>query len=104
MAGVRVELTLDGRDDPIVATYDARDMRAWEAETGRSCLDGLTVSMLSWFGWSAARRAGLLNGTGESWQAFDAVCVGVRVLGDDPVPPTRRNRTKKTRSDGSSAR
>lgn len=103
--GQRVELTVVDRDDPIEATYDARDIRAYEAATGKSALDGLTVTALTYFGWSAARRAGLLNGTGETWTAFDAVCTGVRVIGETKdVRPTRRSRTQKRASDGSSAR
>jgi hypothetical protein len=43
----------------------------------------MSVSMLSWLGWNAARRQGLLNGSHSTWAQFDAVCIGVEGAADD---------------------
>lgn len=92
--GRTVELTIDGIEEPIVVTYDARDMRAWEADTGKSVIaEPTSVSILCWLGWHAAERTGVLNGHHKTWDAFDAVCTGVKMLDQDP--PGRRKGSRK---------
>jgi hypothetical protein len=91
----RVELELDGHDDPIVVEYSAVDLRAWERDNDKSALvETMSVNMLTWLGWNAARRQGLLNGV-ASWAEFDAACVGVKTLRDEgePARPTKRRRS-----------
>lgn len=72
---LRLELE-DG--SAVEATYDGRDIRAWETKTGKSALGvPLSLSMLTYFGWSAAKRTGALNGSYAKWDEFDQVCVAV---------------------------
>jgi hypothetical protein len=92
-----VELDVDGRDDPIRVTYSAVDYRRYEAQFHKSVLvEPLSMTMLTYLGWSAARRQGILNGSYEKWADFDAVCTGVRTIteddddeGEDPNRPTQ---------------
>lgn len=100
----RVKLEIEDHDD-IVVTFDGRDLRAWEAKHKRSAIAETTsISMLSWLGWHAAKRQNLLNGTGDTWEAFDAVATGVEGLPDEDeeegeAGPTKAGgRTRKTAS------
>ena len=91
----RVELELDGHDDPIVVEYSAVDLRAWERDNDRSSLvEVMSLNMLTWLGWHAASRQGLLNGV-TTWTDFDAACVGVKTLRaeGEPARPTKRRRS-----------
>lgn len=79
-----VELDIEGRTEPLTVTYSAIDYRRYEAEFHKSVLiEPLSMTMLTFLGWSAARRQGLLNGSYEKWREFDAVCTGVRTVQDD---------------------
>lgn len=83
--GQRVRLDLEDGTS-VEATYDGRDIRAWEGKYGRSAIGvPMTLSMLTYFGWSAAKRDGSINGAFEKYEAFDAVCVAV--AGVQPVEP-----------------
>lgn len=78
---VRLELD-DGT--AFEATYDARDLRAWESKFNRSSLVGpMSLSMLTFLGWSAAKRDGSINGAFDRYEAFDARCVDVRGMAAD---------------------
>jgi hypothetical protein len=86
----KVRLTLDdGRE--VEATYDGRDLRAWETKYRKSALvESMSLSMLTWLGHHAAVRTGVLNGEMKDYAAFDASCIsveGVRpVESPDPTP------------------
>lgn len=84
--GERLELTLSGVEAPLEVTYNAVDMRRWESEHGRSVLaEQRSISLLTWLGWSAARRAGA---TELDYPSFDEQCVDVRRTRDpDEVTP-----------------
>jgi hypothetical protein len=72
----------DGTTVPV--TFDGRDLRAWEAKHHRSSIiEPMSVGMLTWLGWSAARRSGALNGSFDTYDKFDAVCVGVEGASED---------------------
>lgn len=94
----RVKLELDDGKEVIVE-YSAIDLRAWESKHRKSALDEpLSVSMLSWLGWSAAHRKGLLNGNGDTWEEFDTVLASVEGLPDEEdeeARPTRKGAAKK---------
>jgi hypothetical protein len=92
--GQRLELSVqDGAD--IQVNYDGRDLRAWEGEFDRSALtEDLSVTMLCWLGWNAAKRQGLLNGHPSSWEGFDSVCTGVRVVRDESAPANSADPTQ----------
>ena len=72
-----LEVVLEGRD-PFTVHWDGRDVRAWEAHTGKSWLTDddarLSLTTVAYVGWSAARRAGKFDG---SWADFDAAAVDV---------------------------
>lgn len=90
-----VDLDVEGHD-PITVEYTAVDLRAWEREHDRSALVEVTsLNMITWLGWHAAKRQGLLNGvTGATWTEFDAVCTGVTTRkGRDAARPTKRTRS-----------
>src|SRR5262245_37278881 len=90
---VRLELE-DGTEVDVV--FDGRDLRQWELKHKRSSIaEPLSISMLTWLGYTAAKRQNLLNGSYPSYEAFDAVCTGVEGLADDEERPTRRGRTPK---------
>jgi hypothetical protein len=92
---VRLDLA-DGTEVEVV--YDGRDLRAWEVAHGKSALaEDLSLSMLTWLGWHAGKRQQLLNGSHETYKAFDEVCVSVQGLADDERP-TKRGRTPKAAS------
>lgn len=86
-----VELEIEGHEDPIVVAYTAVDLRAWEREFDKSCLaESMSLSMLTWLGWHAAKRTGALNGmSGSTWRDFDAVCVGVKSKRDEDTDAAR---------------
>lgn len=66
----------DGTEIPVV--FDGRDLRQWETKFRRSSIqEPLSIGMLTWLGYTAAKRQGLLNGSYGTYEAFDAVCVGV---------------------------
>jgi hypothetical protein len=55
---------------------DGRDVRAWEAEYGRSWLaDRLSFTNMAQVAFIAGRRTGVLNGTWPDYASFDAHCV-----------------------------
>lgn len=100
----KVRLELD--DGAVVEVeYSAIDLRAWETKHKRSALDEpLSVSMLTWLGWNAAHRQHLLNGSAETFEAFDSICASVEGVKDDDGPrPTKKAATPKARGPGSSA-
>jgi hypothetical protein len=101
---VRLELE-DGTE--VVAEYSAIDLRAWEKINRKSALhEPLSVSMLSWLGWSAAKRQGSINGAYETYEAFDAACTSVEGLRDEEPVPTaaaKKAATRKAPGAGSSA-
>ena len=81
---LKIELE-DGTE--VVAEYSAIDLRAWERENRRSSLgEPMSVSMLSWLGWSAAKRQGSINGAYDTFEKFDAACVSVEGAQAEPVP------------------
>ncbi len=89
--GQKVRLDLEDGTS-VEATYDGRDIRRWESTYGKSALGvPMTLSMLTYFGWSAAKREHSLNGEYDRYEAFDAVCVsvtGVRDEVDEELDPT----------------
>lgn len=88
----------DGTEVPV--TFDGRDLRAWEMKNKRSSIvEPLSVAMLTWLGWSAAKRQHLLNGTYDTYEAFDAICTGVEGVPVTPGP-TKKAATPKTVSGG----
>ena len=85
--GQRVRLELEDGSS-VEAGYDGRDIRAWEAKYGRTAIGvPMTLSMLTFFGWSAARREGTLNGQFAKYEAFDAVCVAVAGVPSEQAEP-----------------
>lgn len=102
---VRLELD-DGR--VVEATYDGRDLRAWEAKHHKSALiESMSIGMLTWLGHHAAVRSGEVNGELKTYEAFDAVCVsveGVKEESPDPTPPKpAKKASRKTAGADSSA-
>jgi hypothetical protein len=101
---VRLELE-DGTQ--VLAEYSAIDLRAWEKVNRKSALDEpMSVSMLSWLGWSAAKRQGSINGTYDTYEAFDAVCTsveGVKAEEEVPTKAVKQAATPKAPGPGSSA-
>jgi hypothetical protein len=78
---VRLELA-DGRE--IETTYSAVDLRAWETKFRKSSLtEDMSVSMLTWLGWHAARRQNQVDGDLTRWESFDAVCESVEGVRDE---------------------
>lgn len=96
-----VALDVEGIEEPVQVTYDARDMRAYEGEFGVSMISTpSSISMLTWLGWHGAKRQGLLNGSHDTYVKFDALCTGVVVVkAVDAANPPRPGRTRKSRSD-----
>lgn len=89
---VRLDLE-DGRE--IQTTYDGRDIRAWEAVSGKSALvEDMTLDQLTWLGHHAAVRRGELNGDLSTYEAFDKVCVSVEGVRETPGPTKARGRAK----------
>jgi hypothetical protein len=111
----KVKLELDDGKE-VEVTYDGRDLRAWETKYRKSALtETMTLGMLTYVGWSAAKRQGILNGSYDTYEAFDAVCVSVQGVRAETTPPegaedtetgptkAQKGRTRKTVGDGSSA-
>ena len=95
---VRLELQ-DGTE--VVAEYSAIDLRAWETAFRKSSLgEPMSVSMLSWLGWSAGKRQGVLNGEFETYEKFDAVCVSVEGVRDEPVPTAAAKKAATRKAPG----
>lgn len=87
----RVRLEID--DHPAVeVTFDGRDLRAWEVKHKRSAmLEPVGFSLLTWCGWHAAKRQNLLaglNGAGDDWAKFDAICHSVEGVEEEEPGPT----------------
>jgi hypothetical protein len=102
---VRLELE-DGTE--ILTEYNGVDHRAWEkVNQGKSSLrEPIDLTRLTWLGWNAAKRRGLINGAYDSFEDFDAVCADVGWVGDEePVPtvPAKKAGTRKARGPASSA-
>lgn len=88
MSGIRVRVDLEDAAEALEVTYDGRDVRAWEADTGESYLATPdTYTQREHLAWYALRRKGLLELDLES---FRAVCVQVTALGPgEPADPTQ---------------
>jgi hypothetical protein len=103
---VRLELE-DGTE--VLAEYSAIDLRAWEKQNRKSALDEpMSVSMLSWLGWSAAKRQGAINGAYDTYEKFDAACTSVEGVHEEadaevPTKAVRRAATRKAPGPESSA-
>lgn len=81
--GQKVELDVED-GEPVTVTYSAVDLRRYESQFHKSVLvEPMSLTMLTFLGWSAAKRQGLLNGHYEKWVDFDAVCTGVRTIADE---------------------
>jgi hypothetical protein len=80
-----LDVTVDGRDEPVRVVADGREIRAWEARDQVSALHTeLSLSVLTWMAWRAGQRTGALA-EWPTWEAFDAVCSGV-AIGEEPGP------------------
>lgn len=89
--GQEVELEIEGREEPITVRYSAVDLRRYESQFRKSVLiEPMSLTMLTYLGWSAAKRTGALNGAYEKWPDFDAVCIGVRAI------PNEESESKET--------
>lgn len=100
---VRLELE-DGTE--VVTEYSAIDLRLWETQNRRSALnEPMSVSMLTWLGWSAAKRQGSINGAYAEYESFDAACVNVEGVKAEEVPTVaaKKAATRKARGADSSA-
>ena len=100
---LRMELA-DGTE--VVAEYSAIDLRIWEKLNRKSALDEpMSVSMLSWLGWNAAKRQGSINGAYDTYDKFDAACTSVEGMEDEEESPTSRTKrvTRKGAGPDSSA-
>jgi hypothetical protein len=84
---LRQKLKLELLDGTEVETeYSGIDLRAWEKVNRRSSLgEPMSVTMLTWLGWSAAKRNGSINGAYDTYEKFDAACVSVEGV-REPVP------------------
>jgi hypothetical protein len=82
---LRQKVRLELADGTAVETiYDGRDIRAWETKFNRSALaERMSLTQLTYLGWSAAKRDGSINGKFDRYEAFDAECVDVRGLSLD---------------------
>lgn len=84
-----VLITLESRD-PVTVRFDGRDIRAWETKHHKSALrEPMSVSMLSWLGWHAAKRQGVMAPELHDWSAFDAACQWVEGVKEEPTDPTQ---------------
>lgn len=96
--GNRVELSFE-EGDPVTVLYDARDLRAWEVEYGKSALvEDTSVGMLTYCAWHAAQRQGMLNGRFPTYVEVDRTCIAIKVIPEDRPKP--RPRTSRGRSAG----
>lgn len=82
--GLQQRVRLELEDGTVIEpVYDGRDIRAWEAKYGQGAIGRkTTLSMLAFYGWSAAKREGLLNGEYDRFEAFDKVCTWVEFAPD----------------------
>lgn len=93
--------TETGEEVEIVVQVDGRDIRRWEAESGKSFLQHQnTYTDYAKLAFFAATRCGEFDG---SWQEWDARCFDARDV-RDPVEveadarPTRKGRGGRPRS------
>jgi hypothetical protein len=94
---LKIELE-DGSE--VVAEYSAIDFRAWEKVNRRSSLgEPMSVTMLTWLGWSAAKRQGSINGAYDTYEKFDAACVSVEGV-REPVPPVAAKKAATRKAPG----
>lgn len=102
MSSLRQRVRLELEDETKVeVTYDGRDLRAWELAYNKSSLtEDMSLSMLTWLGWHAAKRQGLLNGDHSTFKAMDRDCVSVQGIADVDRPTKPGARTPKDQSDG----
>lgn len=107
MAGLKQKVRLELVDGTEVeATYDGRDLRAWETRSGKPAIGiAMSLSMLTFLGWNAARREGSLNGSFTKYEEFDKACTWVQGVRDDEdsdedaeARPTKRKTRKTTAS------
>lgn len=103
---LRQKVKLELEDGTALETvYDGRDLRAWESKYNKSALVGpMSLSMLTFLGWSAAKRDGSINGRYDRYEAFDAECVDVQGMAlDAPAgePPDPTGPPSDTPSDPS---
>lgn len=96
----KIRLTVED-GDPIEVVADGRDVRTYEAWSRKSALrEPMSVTMLTYMGYAAAKRQGMLD---EKWDVFNARCIDVTGLGsDDEDEPDPTTRTRKSRGGGSS--
>lgn len=105
----KVKLELEDGSE-VLAEYSAIDLRIWEKTHRKSALDEpMSVSMLTWLGWNAAKRQGSINGAYDTYDKFDAACTSVEGVNDEPEDeedsPTvavKRAATRKARGADSS--
>jgi hypothetical protein len=108
MAGLKQRVQLDLEDGTEIQTaYDGRDLRAWEGRSGKPAIGtDMTLSMLAFLGYSAAKRDGQLNGSYTRYEDFDKVCTWVQILNDEDTDkdtddaterPTKGRKTAATR-------
>jgi len=100
--GETLDLEIEDREEPVRVTFNGFDMRKWEEQFDKTILgEPRSLSMLTWLGWHAAVRQGLLDGKLKDWAVFDEACVGLQVARNKPATETRP--TKRSRGGGSSA-
>lgn len=95
----KISIELDDGTE-VVAEYSAIDLRLWEKLNRKSALEEpMSVSMLSWLGWNAGKRQGVLNGAYDTYEKFDAACTSVQGVDDkdDEEVPTRAVKRAATR-------
>lgn len=108
--GQTVEVDIDGVEEPVTVHYSAVDLRRYEGHFKQSVLiEPMSLTMLTFLAWSAGRREGALNGEFTRYEAFDAKCLGVRVIpdqaegegaDDEPDPTVPATDTPNGPSDG----
>jgi hypothetical protein len=100
---MRQQMTIEMDDGTtFYVEADGRDVRAWEAQYGRSWFaERLSFTNLAQVAYIAGRRTGVLNGAWSTYEDFDAHCVDATGRTEEPLvaDPTRAGRT-----DGSSVR
>jgi hypothetical protein len=85
-----VDLTLEGRAEPVTVLVEARDILAWESENATTWVQrDPTITDLAWLGWTAAVRRGEYT---DSWKQFQADVIDLRdrlfrLEEVDPTPP-----------------
>jgi hypothetical protein len=97
-----VELEIEGHEEKITVTYTAVDLRRYETYSHKSVLvEPMSMTMLTYLGWSAAMRTGAINGPLKEWKTFDEQCIGVKTIAAEEDQEPRP--TKRSRGGGSSA-